>query len=203
MPLNLLPLPPLQEARLAVYLSWLPPLKLQLTTLCTANKVPLGVAIAWIQCESGGHINEVTKLDERGYFQLMPEESHDLHIDHQKLSIDEAYSLGAGFTLINYYRIASRNVCKALGCTPFVAGSEDEWRLIKFCHSIGLGATKTMLKDAVGDVNPQSWRSFAIYMQSNSDYYLAKLGHSPNKWINFIDMMFQIGRPFGLSLLVA
>ncbi len=62
----------------------------------------------------GRKLAETTKLDERGYFQLMPAESESLGLDHDRLSTDEVYSINAGLLLIAKYMKA----VQALGIAP-------------------------------------------------------------------------------------
>jgi hypothetical protein len=47
--------------------------------------IPLDLLLGWIRVESNGNINEITNLDERGYFQLMKSESDDLGLEHTVL----------------------------------------------------------------------------------------------------------------------
>lgn len=183
----------------AVVDSWLPKLRPQLENLCTAWSVPLGVPVGWIQVESGGRLDEVTKLDERGYFQLMPSESKDLGLQHERLSSDSMYSLASGFKLINYYSRAVGRVCRINSIQSVRVGSEYHWRLVKLGHSMGLGATQTILIEAAKAQATNSWDALKSYALAYDTALTAKTKHSPAKWFPFIDRMFEIGAPYGLS----
>lgn len=178
-------------------MKWLQPVRQQLEALSQAWKVPLGVAVGWIQVESGGRVGEVTSLGERGYFQLLPEESKDLHIEHERLSTDQVYSLVSGFRLITYYsaRIEAFTYATGLRVQP---GSEFYWRLVKLAHSIGQGACKVMMTDAAHQ-HIDNWAAFAAFFLEHDAEYTKRLRHSPLKWVRLVDRMFEIGRPFGVS----
>jgi len=186
---------------------WLPKLRPRLETLCLEHGVPLGVAVGWIQKESGGRLSETTSYDERGYFQLMPEESKDLGLDHARLSTDSDYSLEAGFTLIASY---NRRVLKAASHASITDqrvrafldtphGTEYRFRLVKFFHSIGGGAAKAIFLDALIDQAADSWAALSIYAMERDDQYLHELKHRPSKWIGLVNEMFKIGEPYGIG----
>jgi hypothetical protein len=180
-------------------LNWLPRLQAPLGQLCATNLVPCGVAIGWIQVESSGRLAETTNLDERGYFQLLPEESRDLGLDHQRLSTDSDYSLQSGFMLIEYYRHAHRRMCDANNITCVLPMTEYYWRMIKFAHSMGQGSVGAFLRDAAAVGAANDWPSLCAYLTANDARYLHQLKHSPVKWIGLINRMFAIGQPYGIS----
>jgi hypothetical protein len=182
---------------------WLPKLRPALESLCAAWGVPLGVAVGWIEAESGGRIDEVTSLGERGYFQLLPEESSDLGLQHVRLTSDSAYSLSAGFKLMTYYQRAVVRIVTGAGCDYVRAGSEYQWRLVKLAHSMGQGALKVIFADAVKSNSVVSWdmlRSFAVQHETD---YVSRLRHSPTKWFALVDRVFTTGAPFGVEHLLA
>ena len=177
---------------------WLPNLRPALERGCAEFSVPLGVPVGWIQVESGGRIGEVTELDERGFFQLLPDESADLGLDHQRLSYDVEYSVRGGFLLIDRYRRILRNFTVQL--QPLLLnGSEFQWRLVKFCHGIGPGAARTISREASAANLFDTWPNFFAYCQRNDAMYLQRLKHSPFKWCSQIDKMFDIGRPYQID----
>jgi hypothetical protein len=161
--------------------------------------VPLGVAVGWIQVESGGRLAETTSLDERGYFQLLPAESHDLGLDHSKLSSDSDYSLQAGFMLIAYYQHALQKICDADDLTCVLPMTEYYWRMVKFGHCMGLGSVRVFLRDAAAAGAANDWPSLCAYLTANDARYLHQIKHSPVKWIGLINRMFVIGQPYGID----
>ncbi|MGH8276567.1 MAG: hypothetical protein ACRETH_07710, partial [Steroidobacteraceae bacterium] len=124
---------------------WLPKIREPLESLCAAWQVPLGLAVGWIEVESGGRMSEVTSLDERGFFQLMPDESKDMAIDHQRLSTDALYSLSSGFKLIDYYRRVVKRICFEAGEPYIQPVTESGLRLVMLALSMGSGATRSII----------------------------------------------------------
>jgi hypothetical protein len=184
-------------------LTWLPRIHATLEQLCSRNLVPYGVAIGWIEVESGGRLGEVTSLDERGYFQLMPDESKALGVDHLRLSTDSEYSLQAGFKLIGYYRTAFRKMCSARDITCVLPMTEYYWRVIKMAHSMGQGSLAIMLSEAVAENAASDWASFSAFLRAHDAEYLHRLKHSPVKWLGLIDRMFTLGQSYGTDRLVS
>ena len=175
-------------------LAWLPKLRPQLEAACAADGVPLGVVVGWIQVESGGRVSEMTALGERGLFQLIPDEIEDLGLDAIKLSSDVAYSILGGMALIK----RCRRYLRSYG-VDLPDGDELYWRLVKFVHSIGPGAARTVIREAARDGTLESWHALKAYCQARDADYLHRLRHSPMKWIGLVDRMFEIGRPFGVE----
>ena len=159
----------------------------ELQKASTSSGIPLGVLVGWIAKESGGKLGEVTRLDERGYFQLMPDESRALGLDHQRLSTDPVYSINAGLLLIGRYM----KEADALGIAPH--GSSYFWKVTKLGHTMGSGDTKTLARAAQSAGQAGSWSDFENYALSGA----AHTKHSPAKWFPFIDQIFQVGAPFG------
>lgn len=160
-----------------------------LQSAASASGVPLGLLVGWIGEESGGKITSYTKLDERGFFQLMPSESKTIGVDHKRLSTDPQYSIDAGVLLIQDYVKSTRklNVAKE--------GSSYFWRLVKLGHSMGKGQTKKVVEAAKQAGKAGSWeelKEFALGLRIN--------GPQPKKWFPFIDRIYQSGLPFGFGV---
>ena len=184
-------------------LRWLDSVRPTLVALCAQHSVPLGVTVGWIEKESGGNIGEVTSLDERGFFQLMPDESRELGLDHDRLSSDVNYSLEAGLKLIDLYRkrvlaVASGRVLDFLQSPD---AKEYLFRLVKFFHSIGAGAGRMIFDDAIALQAADSWAALSEFAIDRDEKYFAELKHRPSKWIAFVDEVFDIGAPYGIGAL--
>lgn len=169
----------------------------QLETLARQHNIPLGLLVAWIVKESAGVLAKHpqpgpgdTSLDERGYFQLSPEESARLRIDHQRLSTDSDYSLLAGPRLIHEYEpvVQALNIPAADGYSAFY------WLLTKLCHTVGTGQTKKWAKAALAAGQADSWNAFKTFVLSKS-----WKGPQPKKWFPFMDDLYRIGAPFGFG----
>lgn len=165
----------------------------QLKQAADSSGIPLGLLIGWIAKESGGRLGEVTKLDERGLFQLMPDESKMLGLDHQRLSTDLVYSINAGLRLIAHYM----GDVDALGVAP--KGSDYYWRLVKLCHTMGVGAVKKIVGAAEAAGDARSWKDLESYALGHNDALLSATKHAPAKWFPFVDAIYDVGAPFGFG----
>lgn len=162
----------------------------KLQEIARSTGIPLGLLVGWIAKESGGRLNDTTSLDERGYFQLMPDESRAIGVDHARLSTDSDYSLDAGVKLIRKYQ-STVNAFDLLGAP---AGSTYYWKLVKLAHSMGSGQTKKVVMAAKAAGQAGSWdqlERFALGLKIN--------GPQPKKWFPFIDLIASIGAPFGFG----
>jgi hypothetical protein len=166
----------------------------ELRKAAAASGIPLGVLVGWIARESGGRIGEVTKLDERGLFQLMPSESKMLGVDHQRLSEDVPYSINAGLALIGHYM---GDVDK-LAVTP--RGSSYYWRLVKLMHTMGSKAATTIVNAAKTAGVANSWDTLEKYATANDSEFLHETKHSPVKWFPLVDKVYDTGEPFGFGI---
>ena len=164
-----------------------------LRTAANTSGVPLGVLVAWIGCESGGRLGETTRYDERGYFQLMPDESKTIGVDHQRLSTDPHYSIDAGIKLIARYV----SEAQSLGVAP--TGSSYFWKLVKFLHSLGSGGVRKIVNEAKLAGQAGSWAALENYAITNDSHFLSVTKHSPKKWMPFVDKVAAKGAPFGFG----
>lgn len=161
-----------------------------LQAAASSSGIPLGLMVGWIAKESGGKLTDTTSLDERGYFQLMPDESKTIGVDHERLSTDSDYSIDAGVKLIRHYQSAVNDL--NLAAAP--AGNAYYWRLVKLGHSMGGGQMKKVVNAAVAAGQAGSWsqlEQFALGMRIN--------GPQPKKWFPFVDAVYAVGQPFGFG----
>lgn len=161
----------------------------ELKKASASSGYPLGLLVAWIGKESGGRLDEVTRLDERGYFQLIPDESRALGLDHQRLSVDPVYSINAGLLLIGRY------AKEADALALFPRGSSAYWRLVKLGHTVGSGDTRKLVDAAKAAGAGSSWEAFEQFALSGA----AHTKHSPAKWFPFLAALYRAGQPFGFG----
>jgi hypothetical protein len=156
--------------------------------------IPLGLLVGWIAKESGGKIGEVTpKYNERGYFQLMPNESKKLGLDHERLSTDVMYSITAGLLLIGRYMKET----DVLGVAP--RGTRFYWLLVKLGHTMGSGATKKIVAAAKAAGQAGSWEALERYALDHNTEILHETKHAPAKWFPLIEEIYRVGAPFGFG----
>lgn len=151
--------------------------------------IPLGLLVGWIAKESGGKLSDTTSMDERGYFQLMPDESKSLGIDHDRLSTDPLYSINAGLLLIGKYMQIAANY----GIFP--VGTMAHWMLTKLIHTVGNGDVQKYVAGAKAAGATRSWADFEAYARTGA----AGTKHSPEKWFDFLDALYSVGKPFGFG----
>ena len=160
----------------------------KLRAAAIASGIPLGLLVGWIAKESGGKLEDTTSLDERGYFQLMPDESKMIGADHERLSTDSDYSIAEGIKLVQHYA----TVVSALNVAP--AGSSYFWRMVKLAHSMGSGQVKKIVTAAKADDSAGDWNSLEEYALG-----MHVTGPQPKKWFAFVDSVYGIGAPFGFG----
>lgn len=161
-----------------------------------SSKVPLGFLIGWIARESGGKLYDVSKLDERGYFQISVDESKSLGLDHKRLSIDPIYSINGGLMLIGKYIRNTDKLDIASKGTPYY------WKVVKLGHTIGEGGVHRIVTDAKAAGQTVSWealRSYATAAQNDEKYKRL----APKKWFPLVDEIYATGKPFGFGSLEA
>lgn len=147
---------------------------------------PPWIRLGWPAVESGFDYSEVTSYDERGYFQLMPDESKSLGLDHARLSTDPEYSYSGGIALLEKY---SSRVAKKYGLS-----SRDElhYRLVKLTHAVP--AVADALVSRVQQAGyALTWDAIAQYGQDNESALLHDTGHSPSKWIGNVNAVYDKG----------
>jgi hypothetical protein len=161
-----------------------------------SSGIALGLLVGWVAKESGGKLATKpqpgpgdTKYDERGYFQLTPEEAKALGLDHNRLSTDATYSINGGISLINKYAGV------ADGYSLFPRGSSAYWRLVKLIHSMGSGDVQKLALGAKSAARGSSWSDFEQYARSGA----VKTKHSPDKWFAFVNAVYDVGQPFGFG----
>ncbi|HEY5747698.1 MAG TPA: hypothetical protein VIU12_16600 [Chryseolinea sp.] len=129
--------------------------------------IPLYFLLGWISIESGGRIEVTTYLNERGYFQIHPDESKMLKIaDHNRLSTDRDFSIQAGIQLVNFLRRLSAGVANTLG---FQKDSSLYWHVVKLHHWLPLGVKSIMDEMTSQSFKPTNWTAFREFVVANSE----------------------------------
>lgn len=127
------------------------------------GEIPLYVLLGWINVESAGRLEGPTSIGELGYFQLHPEESQSLKLDHPRLRTDPNYSVWGGIQLVRW---------KAAGAQQrgFPESSELFWRVAKWLHWLP-GVVDLFLKDMrEANVEPTTdWSVIEQYVNENRD----------------------------------
>jgi len=169
--------------------------------------IPLDYLLGWIAVESNGQIGSTTSLNERGYFQLHPDESKTLRIDHNRLGQDPDYSVQAGLQVVKYYG----NRTKGLGINY---GTDLFWHVTKLWHWLPTGIRAIMDDMQRQGFKPSTWEEFKKYVLEDQQRLERIIGSIksrtkrrdlPPKWhpkvgIDFVDKLYRRGRELAAGL---
>ena len=145
----------------------------------------------------GRRIDEVTSLDERGFFQIHPAESKDARppIQHARLSTDPDYSVQAGLQLARYYATLARSRF------PWIpAGSELFWRVVKLQHAMGSPLANRFLTDMHNRGIPFTWDNIERFELSDGPRFHQLFRTEPGRFGRNVDKVFAYGRARAQSL---
>jgi len=163
--------------------------------------IPLDFLLGWIAVESDGSIGVVTKqLNERGYFQIHPDESKTLGLDHQRLSIDPEYSVSSGIKLVKHR--ASR--AQRLG---FTYGTDLFWHIVKLLHWLPHGVQKILENMRKHGLDPTAvtWDEFKRHVKSHQPEICQTMRSCEKAWNPLVgiansDEVFDRGRQLAADL---
>jgi hypothetical protein len=162
--------------------------------------VPLEFLLGWIAVESGGRIGTTTSLDERGYFQVHPDESRTLGFDHQRLSTDASYSVQKGIALARHRAAAAAT---GFGVPP---GSELAWAGSKLLHWLPLGVRHILALMKRQQFRPTTWAELRSFILDNRAALLSQLkaragtGWDPKVGVANVDKVLRRGREIVTAL---
>jgi hypothetical protein len=159
--------------------------------------IPVDFLLGWIDVESNGRIDEVTKsLDERGFFQIHPAESKDHHFQHQRLTVDPDYSVWAGVQLVRDYATLARKRF------PWIqVGSRLFWSVVKLQHAMGSGLARTMLAEmSRRGIPPITWQAIKDFELTDDAKRLHRLLRTdPGRFARNVARVFARGRAIASS----
>jgi hypothetical protein len=115
--------------------------------------------------ESGGKIGDLTKLCERGYFQIHPEESQDLGLEHDRISRDPEYSIAGGIKLVTKYAAGVDQLAKSYGLSR---KGDLYWGLVKLRHWIPSAPARILARMKLDGVSATTWDSVRQYVAGKS-----------------------------------
>jgi hypothetical protein len=161
------------------------------------GEIPLDFLLGWIYVESNGLIDVITSIDERGFFQIHPDESRDRHFDHRRLTTDPNYSVRSGLQLVRSYADLARRRF------PWIPpGSELFWRVVKLQHAMGSGLARKLLASMQSTgVPPTTWEAIRAYEATPAAQQLHRLLRvKPGRFSHNVDAVFTNGRRIAASL---
>lgn len=129
--------------------------------------IPLDFLLGWIAVESYGKIDVTTSLNERGYFQIHPDESKMLKItDHNRLSTDPEFSISGGISLIRNRGIQAGKIADSIG---FAKGSDLYWHIVKLLHWLP-GGVKIITDEMISQgFRPSDWDEYKNFVIRNQE----------------------------------
>jgi len=154
------------------------------------GNIPLEFLLGWVAVESDGRIDVVTNLNERGFFQIHPDESKDRRFQHERLTTDPDYSVQAGIRNVRYYADLARQRFPSIP-----AGSELFWRIVKLQHAMGSGLTWKLLNSMRASNIALTWEEIKRYEVTNGPRLHRLLTKKPlGRFSRNVDGVFTRGR---------
>ncbi len=164
------------------------------------NDIPLEFLLGWISVESSGNISKTTSLDERGYFQIHPNESKTMNLNHMALSTNPTYSITAGIKLVKHHAYQA----KKLG---FTYGTDLFWHIVKLLHWLPHGVQKILVHMREHNINPNtlSWNEFKRHTIRYRTEICQSMKHCNKGWnplrgIANVDKVFEQGHRLSVDL---
>jgi hypothetical protein len=159
------------------------------------GNIPVHYLLAWITVESGGKLGDLTKICERGYFQVHPEESQDLKLDHDRLSTDMEYSVAGGIKLVQYYAAGVERLAQQYGLPR---GGDLYWGLVKLRHWIPSAPTRILLQMKKDQAPVATWDSIRQYVTAKPQ--LGFGGFDPRAGVKSVDHFLALAARWWLAL---
>jgi peptidoglycan hydrolase-like protein with peptidoglycan-binding domain len=147
-----------------------------------ASDIPPEYLLAWITVESGGKLGDLTKICERGYFQIHPEESQDLKLDHDRLSTDPSYSVEGGIKLVRKYVAKTQGLARQFGISE---QGDFFWSLVKLMHWLPSASARILVRMRKSSVSITDWSSIRNYV--NTTHNLGFGSFDPRAGVNSVD----------------
>ena len=162
--------------------------------------IPLNFLLGWIKVESGGRIDSLTNLCERGYFQVHPAEAKVYGIkNHQDISYNNDYSVQAGIQVVKGCIAKAKALADKYGLPK---QGDLFWGLVKMHHWLPSGPEKILGDMKARGVKPAGWNEMKAYVaiEENRKRLAAILkGFDPMKGINNADKTLNEGKTGGQS----
>jgi peptidoglycan hydrolase-like protein with peptidoglycan-binding domain len=144
--------------------------------------IPAEYLLGWITVESGGKLGDLTKICERGYFQVHPEESQDLKLDHDRLSTDPAYSVEGGIKLVRKYAAGVKSLAGQFNLNK---DTDLFWGLVKLRHWIPSAPLRILSQMRRDSVAVTDWNSVRQYVRSKPALGFGSF--DPRSGVNSVD----------------
>ena len=149
--------------------------------------IPLEFLLGWIDVESAWVLEPPSVTCERGYFQLYPEDSVSLGLDHDRIGADPTYSIQSGVPFVNRARKQIERAVKAFGVPR---NSDLYWRLVKLWHWIPSAPEKILAAMSAQGVRPTDWDTVRDFARDNFESLAKIIRRDPREGMRSVDHMF-------------
>lgn len=135
-----------------------------------AGWVPVDFLLAWMDTESGGRPAIVSSLNERGLFQVHPDEVAFLHMtpdEFQRLTTDASLALRYGVKAARLYAFQAKKALNAVGADWH---GRDFWKLVKLYHgAFGMPSSALNAFARVNGRGPRDWPELYAFVISEAN----------------------------------